>query len=97
MISFDQKTSTDIIREVADRVRARRKELGLTQVQLAEKSGMSLASYKRFEQRGLISFQSLVNIAIALGCESDFDSLFSLQMFRSIDEVIKASEKRRSS
>lgn len=95
MISFDQKTSSEIIRDVAIRVRQRRKEQGLTQVQLAEKAGMSLASYKRFEQKGLISFQSLAAIAIALSCESDFDSLFSKRSYRSIDEVVALSDSRK--
>lgn len=94
MISFEQKTSTDIVVEVAQRVRARRKELGLTQVQLAQKAGMTFASYKRFEQKGLVSFQSLAAIAIALRCEEDFDALFARKAYKSIDDVI--AEKRRS-
>lgn len=94
MISFEQKTSNDIIKEVAARVKLRRKELSLTQAQLAEKSGVSLPSYKRFEQKGLIAFQSLANIAIALGCESDFDNLFSKHIYTSIDQVIAESRRK---
>lgn len=93
MISFEQKTSTDIIEDIAMRVRARRKEAGLTQAQLAKKAGVSLSSYKRFEQTGLISFRSLAAIGIALGCESDFDTLFSWRIYSSIEEVIALSEK----
>lgn len=97
MISFEQKTSTEMILEVAQRVKSRRKELGLTQVQLAEKAGMSPASYKRFEQKGLISFQSLAAIAIVLKHEADFDELFAKRNYRSIEEVIAetARQKRR--
>lgn len=91
MIDFEQKTSTDLILEVAGRAKARRKELGLTQAQLAEKAGMSLASYKRFEQKGLVSFQSLAAISIALKCESDFNGLFSRRNYKSIDEAIAAT------
>ncbi len=93
MISLDQKTSYDIRNEVAARVRARRKELHLTQEQISIRSGMSLASYKRFEQKGLIAFDSLIRIAIALDCESDFDELFSKRAYASIQEVI--NEARR--
>lgn len=95
MINFEQKTSTDIILEVANRVRARRKELGLTQEQLANKAGVSFASYKRFEQTGLVSFQSLAAISIALGCESDFEELFSRRTYKSIDDVIAESSRGR--
>lgn len=92
MISLDQKTSYDIINDVASRVRQRRKECKLTQADLANKAGMSLASYKRFEQTGEISFHSLVNIGIALGYEEDFDALFSRQQYNSIQEVINAQK-----
>lgn len=95
MISFEQKTSTELIIEVARRVKARRKELGLTQAQLAEKAGMSLASYKRFEQKGLISFQSLAAISIALRCENDFDNLFAKRNYRSIEEVIAEATQQK--
>ncbi|WP_165042975.1 helix-turn-helix domain-containing protein [Adlercreutzia sp. ZJ138] len=93
MITFDQKTSYDIRREVAARVRARRKELHLTQEQLSSKAGMSLASYKRFEQKGLIAFDSLIRIAIVLDCESDFDELFSKRAYTSIQEVIDEAHR----
>lgn len=95
MIPFEQKTSTDTILEVAQRVKNRRKELGLTQVQLAERAGISPASYKRFEQKGLISFQSLAAIAIALKCEDDFDNLFAKRNYRSIEEVIAETARQK--
>jgi transcriptional regulator with XRE-family HTH domain len=95
MINFEQKTSPEIAADVAARVRARRKELKLTQTQLASKAGMTLASYKRFEQKGLIAFQSLIAIAIALDCESDFDELFVKRAYSSIEEVITLAEKRQ--
>ena len=88
MIDFDQKTAPEIGSSVAARVRARRKELKLTQEQLCCKAGMSLASYKRFEQKGLIAFDALIRIAIALDCEGDFDNLFAKREYASIEEVI---------
>lgn len=71
----------------------RRKELGLTQAQVSGKAGMSLASYKRFEQKGLIAFDALIRIAIALGCEDDFDKLFSKRGYSSIEEVIRGKKR----
>ena len=88
MISLDQKTSYEIARDLAARVRQRRKERKLTQDQLAKRAGMSLGSYKRFEQTGQVAFASLLNIAIALVCEGDFDELFSRRHYQSIQEVI---------
>ncbi len=48
----------------------------MTQRQLAEKSGVSYASVRRFETEGEISLSSLMRIAQVLDCMQDFDSLF---------------------
>lgn len=85
---MEQKLPSEISAEVASRVRLRRKELKLTQVQMASKAGMSLASYKRFEQTGSIAFDSLVRIGLAQGRESDFDELFAKRAYSSIEEVV---------
>ncbi len=74
--------------EIAERVRKKRKANKLTQKQLAQKSGVSLGSLKRFERTGEISLSSLVKIAFALNCENDFQSLFAKKEYRSIQEVI---------
>lgn len=78
----------DINLEIATRVRARRKELKITQQQLSEKSAVSLGSIKRFERLGEISLSSLIKIAFVLGYENDFDALFAKRAYRSIQEVI---------
>ncbi|MBR1403942.1 MAG: helix-turn-helix transcriptional regulator [Treponema sp.] len=93
MIQLEQKTSPQIAKEIAERVQKRRKERHFTQEQLALRAGMSFASYKRFEQKHEIAFDSLIKIAIALDCENDFDSLFSKPHFSSIEELL-ASEKK---
>lgn len=93
MISLDQKTGYELCKEVAGRVKQRRKELRLTQAQLASKAGMSLGSYKRFEQTGQISLLSLANISIAINCEQDFDTLFAQPQYTSIEDVLRANRK----
>lgn len=74
--------------EIACRMRKKRKAQKLTQKTLAQRSGVSLGSVKRFEQLGEISLSSLVKIAFALDSEEDFDALFSRKEYRSIQEVI---------
>ncbi|WP_165047034.1 MULTISPECIES: helix-turn-helix domain-containing protein [unclassified Adlercreutzia] len=90
MIDLDQQTPSEIAAALAQRVRARRKELKLTQVQMSQKAGMSLGSYKRFEQTHQISLESLIRISIALSCEDDFDALFAKRQYASIQDVINA-------
>lgn len=88
MINIEQQMPGEIAQSLAQRLRARRKEYGLTQEQLAQKAGVSLGSLKRFEQEGQISLVSLIKLSTALGSESDFDGLFSKRGYRSIQEVI---------
>ena len=66
----------DVNTDIAKRMRARRKKK-LSQAQLSVNSDVSLGSLKRFERTGEISLSSLVKIAFALGCQDDFDALFS--------------------
>lgn len=82
------RSPTDISTQIANRMQKKRKANKLTQIQLAEKSGVSLGSIKRFERLGEISLSSLVKIAFILDCEDDFDALFARKEYRSIQEVI---------
>lgn len=73
---------------IVDNVKSRRKELGISQMELAARSGVSYGSIKRFETKGDISLSSLIKIAIVLECEGDFKMLFSRKKYRSIEDVI---------
>lgn len=95
MIALTKKTPDSIQAELAERVRLRRKELGLSQERLATRSGVSLGSLKRFERTHEISLASLVKLSVALDCREDFDALFARRSFGSIAEVI-ADAKRDS-
>ena len=82
------KTPREIELEIAKNARRRRKEAGLTQEELARKSGVSLGSLKRFENKGKISMESLIKIAVALDYQEDFLKLFAQRRYRSIEEII---------
>lgn len=69
-------TAQSVIYELVKRVKLRRKELGMTQRALAQKSGVSFGSVRRFEEKGDISFLSLVKIGQAMDCLRDFNELF---------------------
>ena len=89
MIDLDINTADDICSRIAKNVRVLRKAKGLTQVELSEKSGVSLGSLKRFETTGQISLFSLANLAIALEAGDEFLSLFSKPHYNSIEDVIR--------
>ena len=84
-----------VMQEVAAREKALRKAKRITQEQLAKKAGVSLGSLRRFEQTGHISFDSLVALSFALGCESELDKLFAKPAYATIEEVIADARKAR--
>ena len=88
MINLYQKTWKEINNEVASNVQRLRKRKKISQKELAERSGVSLGSIKRFEQTGEISLQSLTKIAIALRAEDELESLFTSANFESIEEIL---------
>lgn len=82
------KTPKELSRIIAANVRKRRKERKLSIQDLAEKSGVSYGSVKRFESSGEISLLSLLKIATVLDCADGFEALFAEQEIRSIQEII---------
>ncbi|MCL2790804.1 MAG: helix-turn-helix transcriptional regulator [Desulfobulbus sp.] len=63
--------------DIAAKTRQRRLALNISQQELADRSGISLGSVKRFETSGLISLASLLEIALVLGSLHDFEAIFS--------------------
>lgn len=79
-----------MIKELAQRSRDLRKANKLSQQELADRSGVSLGSLKRFESTGKISLESLVKIMVAMARSSELDDLMRpKEAPRSIDELFK--------
>lgn len=76
---FDLKTPMEFRQEIAARAKERRLALNISQMELAERSGVSLGSIKRFENSGLVSLSSLLEIALVLSSLGDFNGLFPAQ------------------
>ncbi len=85
---INQKTPNEIAKNLADKIKKNRKKLKISQEILAQKSGVSLGSIKRFETKYEISLQSLIKITIALNLDNDIENLFTQKTYTSIDEVI---------
>ncbi|MEN8191039.1 MAG: helix-turn-helix transcriptional regulator [Thermodesulfobacteriota bacterium] len=62
--------------ELAGRLKALRLAAGYKRVTLADRSGVSLGSLKRFEDSGEISLKNLLRLAHALGRLQEFAALF---------------------
>lgn len=78
---------------IKERLHDIRKTARISQDKLAQKSGVSFGSIKRFERTGEISLSSLLKLAMALGYENDFNNLFTRKNYQSIFDVIKDGDK----
>jgi len=82
-------------KKIVDNLRERRLQMNLTQVGLAERSGVPLPTLRKFEQKGLISLDSFLKLlSVVGGLEEMVDILKPKeQNFKSIDDVLKSEEK----
>ena len=95
-MSLSIYTPAEIARELADRVHARRLARRWTQAELARRSGIALATLKLFEQKGRISLDRLLRIAVALDELESFRKLFEPPRARSLDELeARSTEVKR--
>lgn len=77
MLKFGINTNpTDILVDLPVKHKTLRKQMGLTQAELAKRSGVSLGSIKRFELTGQISLESLLKLAHVLNRLNDFELIF---------------------
>tara|TARA_R110002111_G_C5840953_1_gene358826 strand:- start:423 stop:731 length:309 start_codon:yes stop_codon:yes gene_type:complete len=78
-------------KKLADNARAKRLQMDLTQVGLANRSGVPLRTLRKFEQEGAISLESLLKLYMVLGGLDDIIEASAPKKteFLSIDEVLK--------
>lgn len=80
------QTIQAVTAQLVEREKQRRKKMHLSQRDLANKSGVSYASIRRFESIGEISLNSLLKIANALDCLEDFNSIFKMPVVKSLKD-----------
>ncbi len=95
---FTLDNADDIAKQVAESFRKRRVEKNITRQRISELSGVPLSTVARFEQKGLIAFESLIKLAMALGYAPDVRSLFDTSKFDTMEELdmirSKSGDKR---
>lgn len=80
---------------LARRVKALRLERGWTQQEIADRSGIALATYRQFERSGRVSLERLLRLAVILDAQAGFDSLFTRPAARSLSELEDEDRPRR--
>jgi transcriptional regulator with XRE-family HTH domain len=90
---FFGNTSQNTALQLANRHKTLRKDLGFTQAEIAERSGVSLGSIKRFETTGKISLESLLKLTEVLGRLSEFEQIFVSDIDPKIENLFSNKTK----
>lgn len=95
---FVLDNAEDIAMQVAESFRKRRVEKNITRRRISELSKVPLSTVARFEQKGLVSFDSLIRLAMALGYTAEVKNLFATPKFDTMAELnlirSKSGDKR---
>lgn len=94
MIEISMNTPDSEAKELAKRIKKRRLTLRMTQAELAQRAGMPLPTYRRFEQTAQISLRGLLSVAYALNAMDDFHSLFASNTWSTMDEMLAESQSK---
>ncbi len=84
---FTLTNAEDIAMDIAKELRQRRIEKNLTRNQLAERARVPASNVARFEQKGLISLQNLISLAMAMGYTSEIRHIFSQPKYSTMEEL----------
>lgn len=81
-------------RKLADNMRERRLVMNLTQAGLSKRSGVALATLRKFEQSGAVSVDNLFKLMLVVGGLDDLikASEPNPSNFSSIDDVLSGQE-----
>lgn len=90
---MDIRTAGEVLVELGGRARALRLLRDFSQAELAERSGLGVATIQRFEKSGHVSLENVYRIAVALSAEEGFAKLFVLPEYGSLDEALARPAK----
>ena len=88
------KTPTAVMQELVVKTQQLRKKNGISQLELAKRSGVSFGSIKRFETTGQISLESLLKLAYFFNRLDDFTSVFLIDSDLGMVEKLFSNKTR---
>lgn len=98
MISTLMMTPNEMALHIAKQAKTKRLALNFSQTTLAERSGVSHGTLKKFERTGYISLTSLLKIGLTLDALQGFHDLFpplKPETAISLDELMRDTTRKR--
>lgn len=97
-MTFIFMTPNEMALHLAKAAKDKRLAINLSQQSLSDRSGVSYSVIKKFEHTGKISLESLLKLALILGCFKEFLELFkptSPEKLASLDDIINQKTRKR--
>ena len=92
-MKFELKTTGEIAQALAKRMRELRLQKKWKRTTLAERSGVSESSLRRFEQTARISLENFLKLLSTLGRLDEMDKLLQPPTVKSIDDLETLKKK----
>ncbi len=89
------KSIDEYLLDLGARIKKARIASDLTQKELAQKAGIPLSTYRRFEQKGAGSMKDFVKICIALGRIGEFENLLSAPPYSPVEAYEKRTKEKQ--
>ena len=97
MYSFGQISSAELMQLLAERVKERRLERGLSRQALSDLSGVPAPTIARFEQHYAISMRQYVDLVAALGYTDQLQEVMREPRYKTLEELeaIRRNKNRK--
>lgn len=89
------KTPREVAVILAERLREQRLQQGWSREEMSERSGVSVASIKRFELTGEIALIRLLQLCMILRAIDDFNDVLKMPEIKSIAELKRRQKPRQ--
>jgi transcriptional regulator with XRE-family HTH domain len=89
------KSDVEMVGELSERCRSIRLSQNMTQQETAERAGIPLRTFRRFEQEGQISLERLVAVLRALNRAGELESLLEPVPVRDLRELESPKPMRK--
>lgn len=87
LYNFDIDTTDELMTSLANKLKKRRLEKGLSREALSDLSGVPAPTIAKFEQKHSISLASFVALVKSLGYTNDIKNLISKPLYNTMEEL----------
>lgn len=94
MLDFGFASEREVRVELGLRLRAQRLVRGISQVELAQRAGISMSTVKLVENQGRCTLENFMRLVIGLGLAAELQALFVLKP-KSIAQMEQAEQAQR--